>query len=388
MGTVHILGDELVALAAALRLARIGHDVTIVTSSPRWRADAQRPLAPEIGATLELPSAWRDLFAKSGRAMEAELAAINLDLVEEPGRHLRAGDETVTMPTERAAQIHAVRDRYGQDTANTWREVLNHADTVWQARRRNGVENAVTLRPGPLPQPLPVDLCSPLAELSADETQLAVTRVFGCWNLVGPHGPTDLQPLLDLLDHRLTKRAVTIDPAPTSTPDAVIDTIPPTPRRSWWHRAPQAWSAPTVTVTTSDEPPASTGMDHTMEWKPEGLIETWTWWDGTHTHRICHDHTHPVADPTMGTVWSAWRDRPPMTWSQHGSIPTLPASPASHGGPEPWARLLTGALATYLVHERLTGEDIRPTNKAIGAAGRPRRSHGSTNGGFARKLVR
>ncbi|MDU5843142.1 MAG: carotenoid dehydrogenase, partial [Cutibacterium avidum] len=50
MGTVHIPGDGLVALAAALRLARVGHDVTVVTSSPRWRADAERPLAPEIGA--------------------------------------------------------------------------------------------------------------------------------------------------------------------------------------------------------------------------------------------------------------------------------------------------------------------------------------------------
>ncbi|MDQ9081882.1 carotenoid dehydrogenase, partial [Cutibacterium avidum] len=148
------------------------------------------------------------------------------------------------------------------------------------------------------------------------------------------------------------------------------------------------WSSPTVTVTTNDEQPAHDNMDHRMEWRPEGLVETWTWWDGTQTHRIRHDHTHPVADPGMGTVWSAWRDRPPMAWSLHGSVPTLPASAASHGGPEPWAQLLTGALAAYLTHERLTGEDIRPTNKVIGAAGRPRRGHGSTNGASARKLAR
>ena len=388
MGTVHIPGDGLVALAAALRLARVGHDVTVVTSSPRWRADAERPLAPEIGATLELPSAWRDLFAKSGRAMEAELAGIGIDRVEEPDRHGLAVDETVLMPTERGAQIHTVRDRYGECMANKWREVLDHADDVWQARRRNGVEDAVTSRPTPLPEPIHVDLCSPLAELSADETQLAVMRVFGCWNLVGPQGPTDLQPLLDLLDQRLIRRGVKIDPAPTPTPDAIIDTIPPPPRRSWWRRAPRPWSSPTVTVTTNDERPAHDNMDHRMEWRPEGLVETWTWWDGTQTHRIRHDHTHPVADPGMGTVWSAWRDRPPMAWSLHGSVPTLPASPASHGGPEPWAQLLTGALAAYLTHERLTGEDIRPTNKAIGAAGRPRRGRGSTNGASARKLAR
>ena len=73
MGTVHIVGDELVALAAALRLAQMRHKVTIISSSPRWLESAERPLAPELGATLQIPSAWRDLFAKSGRAMEAEL---------------------------------------------------------------------------------------------------------------------------------------------------------------------------------------------------------------------------------------------------------------------------------------------------------------------------
>lgn len=72
MGTVHIVGDELVALAAALRLAQVRHKVTIISSSPRWLESAERPLAPELGSTLQIPSAWRDLFAKSGRAMEAE----------------------------------------------------------------------------------------------------------------------------------------------------------------------------------------------------------------------------------------------------------------------------------------------------------------------------
>ena len=104
MGTVHIVGDELVALAAALRLARAGHNVTIISASPRWRETAERPLSPELGATLELPSAWRDLFAKSGRAMAAELADVGLDLVAEPDRqisydgHLHADRKRCTNP--------------------------------------------------------------------------------------------------------------------------------------------------------------------------------------------------------------------------------------------------------------------------------------------------
>ncbi|PVR95161.1 carotenoid dehydrogenase, partial [Salmonella enterica subsp. enterica serovar Anatum] len=51
MGTVHIVGDELVALAAVLRLAQVRHKVTIISSSPRWLESAERPLAPELGST-------------------------------------------------------------------------------------------------------------------------------------------------------------------------------------------------------------------------------------------------------------------------------------------------------------------------------------------------
>lgn len=39
------------------------------------------------------------------------------------------------------------------------------------------------------------------------------------------------------------------------------------------------------------------------------------------------------------------------------------ASASSPAGREPWAQLLTGALAAYAVHEQLTGEDIRPTHR-------------------------
>ena len=55
--------------------------------------------------------------------------------------------------------------------------------------------------------------------------------------------------------------------------------------------------------------------------------------------------------------------RPPLR--SPGAPTHLHASASSPGGAEPWAQLLTGALAAYAAHEILTGADIRPTNRAL-----------------------
>lgn len=73
--------------------------------------------------------------------------------------------------------------------------------------------------------------------------------------------------------------------------------------------------------------PSNHGMAHRLDWKAEGLVETWSWWDGAQARRICHDYTRPIPNPELGTAWSAWRDRPPMVWRQEGPIPVLAASP-------------------------------------------------------------
>ncbi|MFZ0529679.1 MAG: hypothetical protein WAL91_03975, partial [Propionicimonas sp.] len=71
-----------------------------------------------------------------------------------------------------------------------------------------------------------------------------------------------------------------------------------------------------------------------------------------------------VAAPGGGPRWDSWRtllSLPKLTTGVRG---VLAASAWSPGGPDAWAQLLTGALASYRVHEELTGADIRPTNKA------------------------
>lgn len=418
--TVH--GDNLVALAAALRLSRLGHRVSLVCADPRWRRDSTRPLAATLPPVLELPSAWKDLFAKSGRSMDAELSGRGLRLVQAPSPvHLLDGDE-LTLPTERADQLSAVRRRFGPDVADCWRAVLDRADEIWQARRRLGVERAVTSTPrvGSLPETirttpaltgltrdLPDLLAACLDSLGPLEggtrpgaggvllaADLAVPRVFGRWHLVGPQGPTDLQPLLDLLDARLDRRGIAVlagtrpaSGAPVNAAagtgsegpaDAVVEATAPPVRRRPIRRQQTFW-APVRTLTTTlapDPRDADEGIREQIEHTPDGPVVRWRWRNGDRLVTVTDDHTRPVPDPARGPALSdtgGWRRRPVLGWTRHDGVATLAASPASHGGPEPWAQLLTGALAAYQVHLHLTGEDVSPTNRAVGADGRAHR---------------
>uniref|UniRef100_UPI00058E8C04 hypothetical protein n=1 Tax=Nigerium massiliense TaxID=1522317 RepID=UPI00058E8C04 len=58
-----------------------------------------------------------------------------------------------------------------------------------------------------------------------------------------------------------------------------------------------------------------------------------------------------------------WLDLPALRDPDDDRLFT--ASASSRGGPEPWAQLLSAALATYAAHEALTGEDIRPSNRNL-----------------------
>lgn len=406
---VEVRGDGLVALAASLRLARLGHRVRLVSADPRWRAGSRRPLAAELPPVLELPSAWKDLFSKSGRAMDAELAGLGLRLVEAPAAVHVLDGVALELPTERAAQLSAVRRAFGDPAAGSWRAVLDRADGLWQARRRLGVERPVTEPPrfSALPEAvtahdglvqggrdLPPLLAAVLSSLgprsggapagtgawllSAD---LAVDRVFGRWQLLGAEGPADLQPLLDLLDARLDRRGVEVLSEAGAAggsgdgPDAVVDTPAPQPGRHRFRREP-IFLAPTRTLESVAVLDGAGGVRERVDHRPGGPVVSWRWRRGDRLVTVTHDHSRPVPDPSLGAALAgtrAWAQRPPLAWAERDGVATLSASAASHGGPEPWAQLLTGALAAYRVHLRLTGEDVSPTNRAVGADGRAHR---------------
>ncbi len=143
MSRVVVVGGGFGGTAAAARLAKQGHDVTLVERRDRlggalgfverdgFRWDA----GPTATA---LPAVLRDLFRKSGRPLEREL-----DLVPvEPMREHRFDDGTVlAMPSgSRSAQLEAVEDALGGGLGRQWVDYVHAFAETWDVLRRGYLE--------------------------------------------------------------------------------------------------------------------------------------------------------------------------------------------------------------------------------------------------------
>ena len=318
-----VVGASLAGYAAAARLARVNHEVLVLTegdAEPAWPGT-------EPDDIVTLPAAWRDLFTKTGRPLSAVLGVRGLDLVPAPPRVLPDGLE---LPDDRAGQWHAQVAARGQATASAWQRLLDAADNQWLVLRQLGVEAAFprvltreqrrVRKPRPnlaevaarLGDPGLAGLVTGLATARGADprrtpgwlvTRLALERTFGRWRLQDATGPPQpAQRLATLLLERCRQRGVEF------RTDAGVTAVRP------------------------------------------GRVET----------------TAGTLD-AAGVVLTVDPGRAATLTGRRGAagVPgLLEASAWSPAGPEPWAQLLSGALAAYELHEHLTGEDMRPTNKA------------------------
>lgn len=140
MARAVVVGGGYGGLATSVRLAKLGHEVTLV--------EAREVLGGALGRVEQdgfcwdsgpsytlLPAVVRDLFRKSGRPLEREL-----DLVAvEPARRHRFTDGTeLDMPTgSRAAQLAAIRETLGERAAQDWATYVDDFSPVWEALRRD-----------------------------------------------------------------------------------------------------------------------------------------------------------------------------------------------------------------------------------------------------------
>lgn len=143
MARIVVIGGGFGGLASAARLAKLGHDVTLIEASPglggalgyvekdgfRWDSGPTSTL---------LPAVIRDLFRKSGRPAEKE---IDLVPVEPIAQH-RFTDETVLdLPGgSRAAQVAAIESALGAGGGARWASYVDGFAEVWEVLRKDWFE--------------------------------------------------------------------------------------------------------------------------------------------------------------------------------------------------------------------------------------------------------
>ncbi|MCW2767154.1 MAG: UDP-galactopyranose mutase [Nocardioides sp.] len=142
MARVVVVGGGFGGLASAARLAKLGHDVTLLERSETLGGalslESEDGFAWDAGPTATLlPAVIRDLFRKSGRPVEKELELEPLEVIRE---HRFEDDTRVSVPGgSRAAQAEAF-DAMGPGLGQVWVDhVASYADD-WDVLRRGYLE--------------------------------------------------------------------------------------------------------------------------------------------------------------------------------------------------------------------------------------------------------
>ena len=142
MARVVVVGGGFAGMAAAARLARLGHEVTLLERSERLGgalSTVERDgFAWDAGPTTTLlPAVVRDLFRKSGRPLERELDLQPLDLVRE---HRFADGSSVRLPGgSRAAQLAAF-ESLGAGLGRQWVDHVASYGETWELLRKEWYE--------------------------------------------------------------------------------------------------------------------------------------------------------------------------------------------------------------------------------------------------------
>lgn len=241
-----VRGATLAGLAAAARLARLGHEVTL---------DAAGHSPDPLPHTVVLPATWRDLFKKSGAHLVTALNGAGLALTAAPpARHRLSDGAVLELPAERGAQFYAVSRAFGEAEAIRWRDLLDDLLPVWEAFRRHALEGTEPVRTRQQRSNLWLDrtvadvatrLHSPLAEvvLTFGQAQpglaalpLLLERMFGRWHVTEDGAARPADRLVDLLWARLADQGVRVVESHDGPAD--IDCRPHPAASRWWQRHP------------------------------------------------------------------------------------------------------------------------------------------------------
>ncbi len=152
MARVVVVGGGYGGMASAARLAKLGHDVTLVEASPQLggalTSVESQGFTWDAGPTmLHVPAVVRDLFRKSGRALEAELGVETgqelqpLEIVRE---HRFEDRSVLRLPAgSRRAQVEAF-DGLDRGLGQAWDDFVTPYAEVWDVLRRHYFEEPWT----------------------------------------------------------------------------------------------------------------------------------------------------------------------------------------------------------------------------------------------------
>lgn len=148
MSSVVVVGGGYGGMAAAVRLAKLGHEVTLLDARDELGGSLGRVeqdgFAWESGPTYTLlPAVARDLFRKSGRPLERELDLVpaipaRQHRFEIDARGKRAEQLRLDMPAgSRAEQLRAVTAAFDDRAAEDWVGYVDKFTDVWEHLRRD-----------------------------------------------------------------------------------------------------------------------------------------------------------------------------------------------------------------------------------------------------------
>ena len=144
MARVVVVGGGYGGLASAVRLAKIGHEVTLLESSDRLGGALgtveQDGFRWDAGPTQTmLPAVLRDLFRKSGRPLEKELELVPVDPVRQ--HRFEDDDAVLDLPGgSRAAQMEAIETAFGDGAGAQWTAYVDAFVDDWEALRLDYLE--------------------------------------------------------------------------------------------------------------------------------------------------------------------------------------------------------------------------------------------------------
>ena len=142
MASVVVIGGGFGGLASAARLAKLGHEVTLLERSTSL--GGALGLVESEGFTWDagpsstlLPAVIRDLFRKTGRPLERELELVPREIVRE---HWFEDDTKIALPGgSRGAQFDAV-EALGPGLGDQWCDYVSSFADDWEAIRRDYLE--------------------------------------------------------------------------------------------------------------------------------------------------------------------------------------------------------------------------------------------------------